>query len=161
MPTSFVQSDARDVIRALNMLIDTCTDGERGYRHAAADVHDAEVKTLLTGYADQRARFVRELQVAVAGLGMPDPPVSQGSLMGALHRGWIDTRAKVGTPSVQTILSECERGELVARKAYEEALQTLMLVDVNTLVLSQFAAVKGAHEALHGLVEKGLVEKGR
>jgi uncharacterized protein (TIGR02284 family) len=41
---------------------------------------------------------------------------------GALHRGWIDINSTIIGKDEAAVLAECERGEDVAKKAYEEAL---------------------------------------
>src|SRR5688572_20138039 len=54
---------------ALNRLIDTCRDGERGFRYAANHVGNPTVKTLFLNIASQREQFAAELLPHAQRLG--------------------------------------------------------------------------------------------
>ena len=85
--------NVNDTRSVLNDLIQTCKDGQQGFQEAANHVKDANVRAMFLEYSQQRSRFVGELQQEVMGLG--GDPEKSGSTMGALHRGWIDFKAKV------------------------------------------------------------------
>ena len=74
-------SDA-EVIATLNNLIETCRDGQEGFRAAAEGVRSAELRELFGGYALQRASFVGELQDEVRRLG--GDPERSGSIVASL-----------------------------------------------------------------------------
>src|SRR5437868_1071070 len=80
-----------DVISCLNGLIETCKDGEEGFREAAAGVERSDLKSLFAEFSLQRAQFAGVLQELVRSLG--GDPESEGSFSGALHRGWIDLKS--------------------------------------------------------------------
>ena len=67
-----------DVIDILNDLIETCRDGQEGYRAAAASIQTSEFRRLFNILSQQRAQFVSELQSEVHRLG--GEPVSEGSV---------------------------------------------------------------------------------
>jgi uncharacterized protein (TIGR02284 family) len=131
------------VIEMLNRLIQTCTDGEKGYAIAAADVREPNLKGLLFGYAKQRADFVAELQDAIAARG--SLPENEGTARGTLHRGWVDVRLAVEGRTDAAVLEECLRGENAAKKSYEAAIASLSLdllpSDVRRIVALQYTAV--------------------
>src|SRR5262245_13417243 len=113
--------DKDDVISTLNGLIETCKDGQEGFKTAAEGVGDTSLKKLFYEYSQQRAQFVGELQSEVRNLG--GDPEKSGSMAAALHRGWIDIKAAVTGKDDHAILAECERGEDSAVNAYQEALE--------------------------------------
>src|ERR1051325_11392328 len=104
-------SDAQ-VISTLNGLIETCRDGQEGFRTAAEGVRGARLRELFQGYAGQRAAFAGELQEEVRRLG--GEPAQTGSLVASLHRGWMGLRAALEGGDERAIAAECERGDGVA-----------------------------------------------
>ena len=133
-------------LNTLNSLIETLKDGQEGFKAAAADVENSELKTLFSHYSLQRSAFVGELQTLAHSLGESDPPNS-GSVAGALHRGWMDIKSAIASRDEHAILAECERGEDYALAAYKEALQQpgLPMNIVDTL-RTQAIEVKSVHD---------------
>src|SRR5262249_32730294 len=142
-------NDKQDVIAVLNNLIETCKDGENGFRAAADGVLNSELKSLFWSYAQQRARYAIELQSEVRRLG--EDPENRGTLAAALHRGWINIKSVVSRQDEGAIISECERGEDSARSNYQDALQEDLPADVRALIERQFAGIKEAHSRLRAL----------
>lgn len=138
-----------EVISKLNELIETCRDGQEGFRTAAEGVRGGELRELFHSYSQRRASFVGELQDEVRRLG--GEPEDAGSLAASLHRGWMGIRAAVTGGDEQAILAECERGEDAALAAYRSALDTDLPANVRAIVERQFAHVKEAHEHIRSL----------
>src|SRR6476620_10702145 len=74
-----------DVISTLNNLIETCKDGQEGFRQAAEGVERSDLKSLFFEFSQQRAHFAGELQQIVQKLG--EEPTTSGSTAGALQIG--------------------------------------------------------------------------
>ncbi len=129
-----------DVIATLNDLIETSRDGEAGFRTCADGVKNAQLKQMFEHAADRCRQAVSELQAKVRGLG--GDPERRGSVSGALHRGWVDIKSTITGMDEAAVLAECERGEDVARKAYEEALAKDLPVDVRPTVERQYQGVR-------------------
>ena len=55
-----------NVSNVLNNLIETCKDGEQGFKQAAEKAKDPSLRTLFSKYSRQRAGYVQELQQLVA-----------------------------------------------------------------------------------------------
>jgi uncharacterized protein (TIGR02284 family) len=142
-----------DAVSVLNNLIETCKDGQNGFQEAAESVEDSSLKTLFYEYAQQRAQFAGELQALVRDLG--GDPENSGSLAANLHRRWIDIKALVTGKDDHAILSECERGEDVAKNAYQDALNANLPENVLSVVRTQASAVKEAHDWVKGLRNAG------
>ena len=142
-----------EVISALNRLIETCRDGQEGFKTAAGGVRSAELKSLFHEYSQQRARFVGELQQEVRRMG--GEAEDAGSVSAALHRGWIGLKSALTGEDDGAILTECERGEDAAVASYRSALGTDLPANVRGVVERQFSEVKQAHERVRSLEEAG------
>jgi uncharacterized protein (TIGR02284 family) len=138
-----------EVISTLNDLIETCRDGQNGFKAAAEGVRDSELKSLFYTYSQQRAQFVGQLQDEVRRLG--GDPENTGSVAASLHRGWIDIKSAVTGGDDASIINECERGEDSAVKTYGDALGKDLPAGVRPVVERQFAAVREAHDQVRAL----------
>ncbi len=138
-----------EVISTLNNLIETCKDGQEGFRTAAEGVKNGELKTLFGTYSQQRAQFAGELQNEVGRLG--GDPEKTGSVVATLHRGWIDLKSAVTGEDEGAVISECERGEDSAVKNYKEALAAGLPGDVDAIVQRQYGQVQEAHDRISAL----------
>ncbi|TAL98109.1 MAG: PA2169 family four-helix-bundle protein [Paraburkholderia sp.] len=140
---------ATNVVSELNDLVETSKDGEKGFRKAAEDAHDSQLKSLFTSRADDCTRGARELQDAIQQLG--GKPDTGGSMTGALHRGWVDLKSAVSSRRDHEILAECEKGEDVAKKRYHDALEKDLPADVRAIVERQYQGVLQNHDRIRDL----------
>jgi uncharacterized protein (TIGR02284 family) len=138
-----------NVTSVLNELVETSKDGERGFRKAAEDAHDAQLKTLFVSRAEDCSRGARELQDVVQRLG--GKPETGGTVSGALHRGWTDVKSAVAGRTDYSILADCEKGEDVAKKNYHDALEKDLPADVRIVVEKQFQGVLQNHDRIRDL----------
>lgn len=137
-------------ISVLNDLIETCKDGQEGFRHAAEGVKSGHLKSLFSEFSDQRAQFAAQLQAEVGRLG--GKPEHSSSVSGALHRGWLNLKAAVTGGDEGAIISECERGEDVAKAEYQKALENNALPpQTRELVERQYLQVKETHDRVRNL----------
>jgi uncharacterized protein (TIGR02284 family) len=135
----------------LNRLIAVCRDGERGFRYAANHVRDPLVKGLFLEIAGQREQFVADLLPHAQRLG--GATEADGSLAGALHRGWITIKDAMPGSDDSRIVREAERGERIALAAYEEALDGLLHPGTVSIVEQQCAQVRYSHKRVHALLK--------
>lgn len=145
--TSGMSND--DVISTLNGLIETCKDGQEGFKTAAEGIERSDLKSLFYEFAQQRSQFAGELQSHVQTLG--GDPENTGSIAGTLHRGWIDIKSAVMGKDEGSILNECERGEDAAKNAYKSALEENLPANVMETVQTQYTAVQSAHDRIKAL----------
>ena len=136
-------------ISVLNGLIETCKDGEQGFRTSAEKAKDASLKSLFSKYASQRAGYVQELTAAVTQLG--GDPAQSGHVAGTLHRGWINLKEAFARDEDRALINEAESGEDAAMKAYREAVAETLPASVGTLIQKQFSGVQEAHNTIRDL----------
>jgi uncharacterized protein (TIGR02284 family) len=134
---------------ALLHLIEICRDGERGFRAAAGAVTQPELKALFTELAGERARFAADLVPHLRRLGgMTD---EKGTSAGALHRGWINLKARVPGHQDHAIVTETARGEHAALDAYDDALHGMLPPTVTALIETQQEAMHSAGERIRAI----------
>lgn len=136
-------------ISTLNDLIQTCRDGENGFRTAAEGVKDPHVKALFERFSRQRGEMVRELQEQVRSLG--GTPDESGSVSASVHRGWINIKSLVTGKDDNAIIAEAERGEDVAKAEFANALKQNLPAGARALVEAQAAIVRTAHDEVRAL----------
>lgn len=140
---------SNDVISTLNDVIETCKDGEQGFRACAEDVQNGEIKSMLIQRSQHCADSAKELQSEVRRLG--GDPDTHGSVSGALHRGWLNVKSAITGKDEAGVLAECERGEDVAVDRYKDALAHELPADVRNLIERQYKGVLTNHELVRGL----------
>lgn len=139
----------KDLVGLLNDLIETNTDGEKGYRDAADGVQNVNLRGIFNEYALQRRQFAGELQTYVTRLG--GDPATSGSAGAALHRGWMNVKAAITGKDEHAVLEECERGEDSAVKSYREALSQGLPDDFRGVVEEQYRQILEAHNRIKAL----------
>ena len=103
-----------NAISVVENLIETCRDGEKGYKDAASHAKRTDLKTFFTEQGAQRARFADELQLELSKTWETGKE-RIGTVGGAMHRAWIDTKVAVGGGD-KTILESVEKGEEARRR---------------------------------------------
>lgn len=141
-----------NAISVLNSLIETCKDGELGFKTAAEGLQRADIKAKFLEYSRQRGEMVRELQNEVRQLG--GDPEKSGSMSGSLHRGWLDIKSAITGKDDHAVVAEAERGEDVAKAAFESALKETLPGTAQAVVQQQAAKVRQAHDAVRDLRDR-------
>jgi uncharacterized protein (TIGR02284 family) len=148
-----------NVLNVLNDLLEVTKDGQKGFERAAAEVQEPAVKSLLTECAASCRSGAQELETEVRKLG-GDP--DQGSMTGALHRGWVNVKSAVTGHDAKAVLNECERGEDYAKAKYSSALETGDLPsDVRTLIMNQYQGVLSNHDRVKSMRDQYAARQGR
>ena len=144
-----MQETQERVASILNELIETCKDGQHGFKTASEGITNSDLKNLFMAYSAERGQFINELQAEVIKLG--EDPDKTGHIMGALHRAWIDIKSAVTSKDEHAILGECERGEDFAVEAYEKALQEELPLSVRDVVQRQYNKIRMVHDKVRAL----------
>lgn len=132
------------VIGILNDLVETCRDGQEGFKEAGENATSPDLRRSFADASLERARFVGELQTEVRALG--GDPEKTGSTAGSLHRTWIKVKGTLTGKDDESILDEAERGEDSAVEAYEKALQEALPANCRTMLMDQYREVKQTHD---------------
>lgn len=140
---------ANSTIDVLETLIETCRDGQAGYRDAAEHCKSAELKEFFNRQSLERAKFSGELEACVQRLGEKDPD-REPSISNRLHRAWFDLKQKLGGGDA-SILESVEAGEDNAKKHYLDALNAGLPADVREIVEQQAQSVMSAHNRVRTL----------
>lgn len=144
--------EAKVTQAALNELITILKDGQKGYADAMTDVKDQHLKDLFKKYSAQRASYVTEIEDQMFKLDLKPTTNEGSSVVGAIHHAWIDLKAAVTGHDNHAILVECERGEDVAKKAYEEATKVQDLpTALKTVIEKQSQGILAAHNEIKAL----------
>jgi uncharacterized protein (TIGR02284 family) len=141
--------EENNAVSVLENLIETCKDGQKGYQEAALHVKRSDLKTYCNEQSLERSRFAGELEAELIRLGKPDKKVS-GSVVGTLHRAWIDTKVGLGGGD-KTVLDWLEHGEDTAKDAYEKAVTGDLPENIAQIVRRQAASVQRAHDKVKSL----------
>jgi len=130
----------------LNHLIETCLDAARGFELAAEQAETAALSERFLLLAQQRRRFANDLLPYAYRLG--GPRVGDGTTAAALHRGWIQLKARLTSDPDRAVLREAERGERFAVAVFDDAVNDMLPPDVRDLVEAQDEDVHIAHDEI-------------
>lgn len=144
--------DNNKLISVLDDLIQTCKDGEQGFRTAAESLTDPTTKSSFLQFAQERAQMARELQDEVRAQG--GDPERSGSVAGSAHRGWMNLKAAL-TSGDERIIAEAERGEDVAKKTFDEALTKGLPPTTLAVVRRHADRVHQVHDRVRAMEKAG------
>jgi uncharacterized protein (TIGR02284 family) len=149
LPNLKKNMQADKVLSVVSDLIERCKDGREGYRKAAEDVKDQDLKSLFQDYALQRDKMITELQNELHKIGKTQD--ESGSISGTVHRAWIDLKSALSSNDRKRILEECERGEDYAVAAYRKAAKEELPQAISQIVHDQYQRVQSAHDHIRDL----------
>lgn len=131
-------------------LVETLRDGEAGYERAADRLRDedATLAQTLRDLSAQRAGFAAELQTMAAAYG--DHVDEDGTVAGALHRGWIALKDAVTGNDTSAVLKAVVTGEDHAISEYEKALEEDISADLRQVAERQLADIRAARDRIDG-----------
>ena len=138
-----------DANSLINELIETSKDGEKGFSNAANDTTDPHLRGVFVEWSQRCRAGASELQEQVRALG--GKPETDGSVMGAVHRGWLEMKSAVTSRDAKAILEECEHGEDYAKARYADALKKDLPVAVREVFQRQYEGVISNHDRIRSL----------
>jgi uncharacterized protein (TIGR02284 family) len=97
-------------------------DRYEGYKTAAEETKDADLKSLFNEFSLQSKGFSQELRKFLPA-GEQQPDSDETKTTGKIYRAWMDVKAAVSNNDRKAILSSCEYGEDHAKKHYNEAVE--------------------------------------
>lgn len=136
----------------LEDLIETLEDGRKGFEQAAERIADSDEPALavdLRQFSQQRAEFSVELRNLAGRHGFEID--EEGSMAGALHRGWLSLKDALTGDDPRAVLAAAESGEDHAVSEFEDALAADLPADVRTVIERQAREVRSAHDKVKAL----------
>jgi uncharacterized protein (TIGR02284 family) len=127
-------------------------DRYEGYKTAAEETQDSELKSLFTEFSNQSRGFGDELKRLVpSSENIPKSDETKNS--GKVYRAWMDIKAAVTGKDRKAILGSCEFGEDVAKKHYEDALKNTegLSSDAMNVVRKQSDEIRKAHDRVKAM----------
>ena len=137
------------ILNILNELVQISRDGAAGFRTCAIDAKDPSLKLYFQDRAQDCDDAVHTLNTEIRHYG--GDPNTTGSTVAMVHRRWIDLQTMLGNRDNLTVLEECERGEALALRAYEEALREEIPDSLRACLDHQYEGVKKNHERVREL----------
>ncbi len=141
-----------NVVAVLKELMEVSKDGEQGYKDASDDIKDKELSVMLFNYSVLRGNYVNVLRELVQSLG--GATEFSGSILGIIHRRWMDVRFGVAGSDPHSVLSECLRGDKAALKKYEIHLEQDLPENISNKILLQYSEMKLNYDTISKLLEK-------
>jgi len=139
-------------ISVLNKLIQLTKDTEEGYLTAAENVDDSYLQKLLKERAENCHIAALDLQRKVKE--MDGIPPQNGTILGIMHRNWINIKGTLTGRNELTILDECERREAMVEEAYEKILKDNISEEIRPLIQQQYESIVNDHNIIRDLMDK-------
>lgn len=137
---------------ALNDLIIINNDRYEGYHKAMELTKDVDLKDLFSKYSIQSKANNAELRSLVPATEKI-PERDETRLSGKFYRVWMDVKNALASNNRKEVLSSCEYGEDVAKKAYENALKdrSELTAEVVAKIQNQYDELLLAHNQVKAL----------
>jgi uncharacterized protein (TIGR02284 family) len=142
----------RDVILALNELIETSRDGEKGFAFAAKASKDPIMIRLFMDAETARRDATAQLQDSIRLLG--GHPDDSGSLKAAAHRGWLKLKNALSARDNRAILEEREKAEDYTKARYAEAMKLDLPEGARAVIRRQYQIAVAIHDRIRELRDR-------
>ena len=110
-------------------------DRYEGYQKAIEQTKDLDLKILFSTISVQSKDNNASLRSLVLPAGEDTPDRDETRISGKFYRAWMDIKNTLSSNNRKDILSSCEKGEDVAKKAYEDALADSLASSFHSLNL--------------------------
>lgn len=142
---------ATTVNEALKDLVIINHDRYQGYKKAAEETKDADLKSLFTTFSTQSLGYAQALKAYMTHEEAEDLSPDDTRMDGKLYRVYMDLKSAITGRDRKAILSSCEYGEDVAQSSYEEAIEDLTESgnysnETLQVIRNQKMALKQAHD---------------
>lgn len=136
------ESKHKELVHDLKELLERNYDAEKGYKKAVEHAKNSNLKHFLMNQAAKRNHFATELERQLNSLNDHQTDKS-GSVLGNLHRFWLEFRSSLSKHDDESLLEECIRGEKASVRIYEKKLEKRIYSnDMKLLLESQLASIR-------------------
>lgn len=109
------------LVTSLQEILQKNYDAEEGLKHVMQKTDSTVLKNWLQKKAEERKGFAAEIETELKKLGAES--TASGSVLGTVHRVWINVKTALSTNRAETILEECIRGDAASVEEYKEQLE--------------------------------------
>ncbi|GAB5540105.1 MAG: hypothetical protein Salg2KO_22080 [Salibacteraceae bacterium] len=126
-------------IEKLNDLLSRNYDAEEGFKLAADKVEDSVLEEYFNRNRVMHRKFGHDIKNQIAAL---KGEINKGtSFEGDLHRTWLNFKAAMANNTDEALLEECARGQEIAMKDYQKAIEELAHPEVTSMLAKQKAEI--------------------
>lgn len=141
---------AEEVSAKLNNLLEKNYDTEKGYKYAAENVNNPELKSFFNERAQERYDFGHELKSEIRNFG--ESPEKGSSFTGDVMRSWMNLKSHISSNKEEAILEETIRGEKAAVEEYNEVMKDVdMPASTQNVLMKQRNAITAALNKVQSL----------
>lgn len=123
-----------EVGEKLNALLEKTYDAEKGFKKAAENIEHASLKKYFEIKAKERYDFGHDLKTEIKSFNQEVD--KGGSVVGTVHRTWMDIKAFLSLDDEESMLEEAIRGEKAAIEEYDDVLKDISLPSSTKEVLT-------------------------
>jgi uncharacterized protein (TIGR02284 family) len=143
-------SYSENVSKRLNTLLEKNYDAEKGYKYAAENAQNLQLKAFFSERAKERYDFGHELKTEIRDFG--ENPEKGSSFAGDAHRTWMNLKTSLSSNKDEAALEEAVRGEQTAAYEYEDVLKDPEIPPTTAnLLLKQKNGIVAALNKLKGI----------
>jgi uncharacterized protein (TIGR02284 family) len=141
-----MRSEVVNTIGILKDLLRINNDRSEGYKRAADETQELDLKTIFLNMGDESKKNTSELAREIKKMGGDTDSMST-STAGKLFRVWTDIKSTFTGKDKQFILNSCEHGEDASQNAYRNAISSNDLpTEVRQLIRNQQVALRASHD---------------
>jgi uncharacterized protein (TIGR02284 family) len=119
----------------LNDLLEKTYDAEKGFKKAAENVKNSNLKNYFERKAQERYDFGHALKTEITQFGQS--PEKGDSFASKAHRSWMDIKNFFSSDNEEAMLEEAIKGEKAAIDEYNEVLRENTLPPSTETLLTQ------------------------
>src|SRR5213594_1724017 len=128
-------------------------DSEEGYRHAANDIDDWQLRSMFLELARVRSEQGNEIDRLLHRFGGEAVPKG-GSVSGTMHRVFGDLKAAITGNNRRAVVDEAARGESYAESIFDKALRADLPMDVQQIIRRQHSNVRESRERMRRMQQE-------
>jgi uncharacterized protein (TIGR02284 family) len=136
------------IISIVSRLLEVCNERVSGYKKAASQVKDEEIKQLFEqiaiqteGFSKQLLQFINHTKLSHTGT----------STMSELWEAWIGFKSSLTNGSRRSMLDACLTGEAAAIKAYRKALTEKLPTELKEVIFSQMEQIENTYKNIKSI----------
>jgi uncharacterized protein (TIGR02284 family) len=128
-------------------------DSEEGYRHAANDIDDWQLRSMFLELARVRSEQGDEIDRLLQRFGGEAVPKG-GSTSGTMHRVFVDLKAAITGNSRRAVIDEVARGESYAEAVFDKALRADLPMDVQQIIRRHHNSVRDSRDRVRRMQQE-------